>query len=132
MRRMDAIPELQASLLINIQRKQGDTSSAADVVSGFASRLWSEGWPGNRRPRVYYDPRALEFGGDKAVLHAKAVVADDLEVFITSANLTERAWDDNYELGLLTRDRTLALSVAKHFQLLIDNKLLAHMPGSAL
>jgi len=38
---------------------------------------------------VYYDPRALDLEGPGGVLHAKAVVADDEKVFITSANLTE-------------------------------------------
>jgi phosphatidylserine/phosphatidylglycerophosphate/cardiolipin synthase-like enzyme len=45
------------------------------------------------------------------VLHAKAVVADDEAVFVTSANLTEAAFDRNIELGLLVLDRALALSI---------------------
>jgi hypothetical protein len=35
-----------------------------------------------------------------AVLHAKAVVADDEAVLVTSANLTEAALDRNIELGV--------------------------------
>lgn len=54
------------------------------------------------------------------VLHAKAVVADDESVFVTSANLTEAALDRNIELGLLVRDRPLALSVTGHFQGLVE------------
>ena len=54
----------------------------------------------------------------------------DEAVFVTSANLTEAALDRNWELGLLIRDRALALSVASHFQGLIDRRLLVELPGS--
>jgi phosphatidylserine/phosphatidylglycerophosphate/cardiolipin synthase-like enzyme len=47
-------------------------------------------------------------------------VADDEVVFVTSANLTEAALDRNIEVGLLVRDRALALSVSSHFRGLID------------
>src|SRR5260221_8483328 len=54
------------------------------------------------------DPRALELDGPGGVLHA-TVVADDEVVFVTSANLTEAAFDRNIELGLLVRDRAIGL-----------------------
>jgi phosphatidylserine/phosphatidylglycerophosphate/cardiolipin synthase-like enzyme len=54
--------------------------------------------------------RALEQAGAGGVLHAKAVVADDEDVFVTSANLTQAALDRNIEVGLLVRDRALASS----------------------
>jgi phosphatidylserine/phosphatidylglycerophosphate/cardiolipin synthase-like enzyme len=57
------------------------------------------------------------------------VVADDETVFVTSANLTEAALDRNVELGILVRDRALALSVTAHFRGLIDRGLLAALPG---
>jgi phosphatidylserine/phosphatidylglycerophosphate/cardiolipin synthase-like enzyme len=50
-------------------------------------------------------------------------------VFVTSANLTEAALDRNIEVGLLVRDRALALSLSAHFRGLIDRKLLAPLPG---
>jgi phosphatidylserine/phosphatidylglycerophosphate/cardiolipin synthase-like enzyme len=62
------------------------------------------------------------------VLHAKAVVADDEAVFVTSANLTEAALDRNIEIGLLVRDRPLAASVTLHFRSLIDRSLLSPLP----
>jgi len=61
------------------------------------------------------------------VLHAKGVVTDDQVVFVTSANLTEAAFDRNFELGLLVRDRALALSVSSHFR--IDRARLAAAPA---
>ncbi len=127
-RRMDARPELRVTLLLNIQRKRGDTTAAEHLVRRFADRFWTTEWPGSRRPTVYYDPRALELDGPGGVLHAKGVVADDEAVFVTSANLTEAALDRNIEVGLLVRDRALAASMSSHFQGLIDRGLLRPLP----
>ena len=128
-KRMDACPGLEVTLLLNIQRKRGDTTAADHLVRRFADQFWKHEWPGTSRPRVYYDPRSLEPDGPDGVLHAKAVVIDDQIVFITSANLTERALDSNIELGVLVRDRALATSVSTHFQVLIDEKVLVPVPG---
>jgi phosphatidylserine/phosphatidylglycerophosphate/cardiolipin synthase-like enzyme len=129
-RRMDARSELRVTLLLNIQRKKGDTTAADQVVRRFADRFWRTEWPGSTRPSVYYDPRALEQDGLGGVLHAKGVVTDDKVVFVTSANLTEAAFDRNFELGLLVRDHALALSVSSHFRGLIDRGLLRPLPTS--
>ena len=129
-RRMEQCPELDVRLLLNIQRGKRDTTRADDLVRRFADSFWQSEWPGKNRPSVFYDPRSLELEGPGGVLHAKAVVADGEAVFITSANLTEAAFDRNIELGLLVRDRALAASVANHFQVLIDRKLLQRLPGT--
>lgn len=128
-RRMDAAPGLQVTLLLNIQRKRGDTTAADQLVRRFTERFWGDDWNGASRPAVFYDPRALDPSQPGGVLHAKAVVADDEAVFVTSANLTEAALDRNIEVGLLVRDRALALSLSAHFLGLIDRKLLAPLPG---
>jgi phosphatidylserine/phosphatidylglycerophosphate/cardiolipin synthase-like enzyme len=73
---------------------------------------------------VFYDPRALDPEGPGGVLHAKAVVADDEAVFVTSADLTEAALDRNIELGVLIRDRAFALTIGGYFRNLIDRALL--------
>ena len=104
-RRMDETPALQVTLLLNVQRKTGDTTSADHLVARFADRFWKEEWPGTARPRVFYDPRSVN-PDDAGVLHAKAIVIDDESVFVTSANLTGAALDHNIEIGLLVRDRT--------------------------
>ena len=51
-------------------------------------------------------------------------------MFITSANLTEAAFDRNIELGLLVRDRTLAETTVLHFRTLIDKGLLRLLPSA--
>jgi phosphatidylserine/phosphatidylglycerophosphate/cardiolipin synthase-like enzyme len=128
-RRMETAPGIQVTVLLNIQRKRGDTTAAEHLVRAFADRFWSVEWPGPSRPRVFYDPRALAPEGPSGVLHAKAVVADDEAVFVTSANLTEAGWDRNIELGLLVRDRALAGSIVAHFHGLIERGLLRVLPG---
>lgn len=126
--RMDARAEVRVTLLLNIQRKRGDTTAADQVVRKFADRFWATDWPGSSRPRVFFDPRALELDHPAGVLHAKAIVVDDEAVFVTSANFTEAALDRNIELGLLVRDRTLAASITTHFGTLIDQGLLLPLP----
>src|ERR1035441_8729783 len=127
-RRMEAKPALRVTLLLNIQRKRGDTTASDQLVRRFADRFWKTDWPGSSRPGVFYDPRALELEGPAGVLHAKAVVADDEAVFITSANLTEAALDRNIELGVLIRDHAIALTIAGYFRSLVDRSLLEPLP----
>jgi phosphatidylserine/phosphatidylglycerophosphate/cardiolipin synthase-like enzyme len=127
-RRMETKPALRVTLLLNIQRKWGDTTASEYLVRGFTERFWKTDWPGSLRPNVFYDPRALDLEGPGGVLHAKAVVADDEAVFITSANLTEAALDRNIELGVLIRDRAFALTIGGYFQTLIDRDLLKPLP----
>ncbi len=127
---MDVKPALQVTLLLNIQRKRGDTTAAEQLVRKFADRFWGTDWPGSSRPMVYFDPRSLDLDGPAGVLHAKAVVADEEAVFVTSANFTEAALDRNIEVGLLVRDRALAATVSSHFRGLIDRGFLHPLPMS--
>ena len=128
--RLDANPQLHVTLLFNIERRRGDTTAADSLVRRYADHFWEEAWPGKSRPSVYYDPRSVAADGPGGVLHAKAVVADDEAVFITSANLTEAAFHRNIELGLLARDRTLAATTVRHFRTLIEHGLLQLLPSS--
>lgn len=126
-RRMDERPGLEVTLLLNIRRGRGDLAPE-ESAHRFADRFWKKDWPGERRPAVFYDPRSLEPEGEGGVLHAKAVVADEETVFITSANLTEAAFDRNLEMGLVARDRSLAISVTGRFRALIARALLRPLP----
>lgn len=128
--RMDSLPELQVTLLLNIDRGRHSTTESKALVRGFAERFWESDWPGQARPSIYYDPRSLKPGGPKGVLHAKAVIADEESLFVTSANWTEAALDRNVEVGVLLRDRTLALTALAHFRALIDQELLLPLPAT--
>ena len=57
-----------------------------------------------------------------------AVVHDNEQLFVTSANLTPKALERNIEAGLLVRDRALAQTLASHFPLRIDNGLVMPLP----
>ncbi|NBT26512.1 MAG: hypothetical protein EBT09_08185 [Actinobacteria bacterium] len=57
-----------------------------------------------------------------------AVVHDREQVFVTSANLTPNALDRNIDAGVLVRDRSLARTLAAHFQRLIDTGLVMPLP----
>jgi cardiolipin synthase len=126
---MQAVPQLQVTLLLNIQRRSGETAQPEQLVVRFAERFWRHDWPGSRDPAVFYDPRSLEPDAPGGILHAKAVIADEEAAFITSANLTEAAFDRNIEVGVLTRDRALAASLARHFRTLIERGLLLPLPS---
>jgi hypothetical protein len=78
-RRMDTTRDLRVTLLLNIQRKRGDTTLTDQLVRRFSERFWKAEWPGKSHPQVYFDPRSLEEGGPSGVLHAKAVVTDFVE-----------------------------------------------------
>lgn len=127
---MEQRPQLDVKLLVNIQRRRYDTSSGDQIVRRFAEHFWHHEWPGVLRPAVFYDPRSVELESSNAVLHAKAVVADQKSTFVTSANLTEAALDSNVELGVLVVDRAFALTVCGYFQGLINIGLLSSLPSS--
>lgn len=127
-RRMDERPELQVRLFLNLQRKWGDETPAEILVSRYAKLFWDRDWPGTRRPTVFFDPRSLTLGKPEGVLHAKGVVVDGRLAFITSANLTEAAWDRNIELGVIIEDPPFAQTVIRHFERLVEDGLLQPLP----
>jgi phosphatidylserine/phosphatidylglycerophosphate/cardiolipin synthase-like enzyme len=125
--RMDERPALEVILLLNIHRRRDDVRPAQELVHEFALQFWRREWPGTRRPAVYYDPHSVDPDA-RGVLHAKAVVRDEEEVFITSANLTEAAQEHNIELGVLLREQSAARDVAKYLGALIDQRRLLRLP----
>jgi phosphatidylserine/phosphatidylglycerophosphate/cardiolipin synthase-like enzyme len=118
--RMTECPALKVSMFLDIQRRPGDTSSSAELVRRFAHRFQSDEWPvGSRTPEVFYDPRSLSSDRTKrAALHAKCVVADGQEVFVSSANFTEAAQERNVEVGLLLRSTATAQRLTQFFNAL--------------
>ena len=74
----------------------------------------AEGFEGHR---VFVWPDELR--PPNASLHAKAVVADSRDVLLTSANLSNAAFNRNLELGVLIRGGEVASSIQRHFDALI-------------
>lgn len=59
-------------------------------------------------------------GAATGVLHAKLIAADRHTAFLGSANLTDRAFADNIELGVVVRDSRVVGPLVDHFRWLIE------------
>jgi len=121
---MDARPELAVGIFANVERKDGPKYAnleAADWVNRFRSHFSDYLWPGQRLPDLYYDPRSLAPDpGERAILHAKCVVIDDTQVFLTSANFTQAGQQRNLEAGLRLEHPALARDLTAQFDALIQ------------
>ena len=73
-RRMDAMPRLAVTLLLNIERRHGDPSAADAIAIRFATDF-KRNWPGTRRPDVYYDPRSVDTGDGPGAVTVHGVMA---------------------------------------------------------
>jgi phosphatidylserine/phosphatidylglycerophosphate/cardiolipin synthase-like enzyme len=58
----------------------------------------------------------------RSALHAKCVVVDSVEVFVSSANFTEAAQQRNLEIGLLLRSPAIASQVGRFFESLLAKR----------
>lgn len=120
--RMDSKPELQVELFLNISRGDGDTTKSEILVSRYVERFKSHQWPkGSRLPIVYYDPRSVSDDTPiRSSLHAKCVVVDDTDVFVSSANFTEAGQERNIEVGLRLDNPWLARKLVEHFKKMVE------------
>ncbi len=129
--RMDRSPDLHVQMYLDIQRPPHDQSNPSKLVRLFAERFVHDEWPGRRLPKLYYDPRSLETDHSKrASLHAKCVVVDREQAFVSSANFTEAAQTKNIEVGAFLRSPTFARRLAEHFETLAALHILNPVPIS--
>ncbi len=127
--RLDNDDSFEATICIDVGRQHGDTTISRDILRHFANDFVQKEWPGNRLPRVYYDPRSLEPTSRTASsMHAKCVVIDGQEVLVTSANFTEAAQHRNIELGILVHSSSIAGQIEEHFMTLIQESFLQRIP----
>lgn len=119
--RMNELPDLQVKLFLNIARRPGVPTAAAELVRRFLHRFRKRDWPsGTRMPEIYYDPRAITLSDQpSACLHAKCIVVDGTDVFISSANFTEAAQERNIEIGLVLHTPRLASQIRSYFAALV-------------
>ncbi len=122
--RMQAIPLLQVRLFLNLAVREDDASSSASVAR-FAREFRDRHWPENHRlPEVYFDRRALDAPmGPPVAFHAKCVILDEREVFVSSANFTEAAQNRNVELGVLLTSPILAKQATVFLSELINDRV---------
>jgi len=63
----------------------------------------------------------------KGSVHAKCAVADGSLAFITSANLTKAAMENNMELGVLVRGGSLPMDLEKHLEAMKSTGIIQHV-----
>ena len=127
--RMQGSPELEVLLCLDISRQPGDTSDEQSLIGRFAEKFRASEWPGGRFPRLFYDPRSLSSESTaRSVLHAKVAAADHSCVLVSSANLTESAFNRNIEIGILCSIRNVTASVVEHIDSLIRVGMLLPVP----
>lgn len=128
--RMDANPDLQVRMFLNVKRKYQDRTPASILLRQFAETFRRHVWPGQRLPEVFHDPRTMLMTAESnACLHAKCVVVDEERLLITSANFTEAAHERNIEAGVLMRDRVVARAIRSQFEMLVSSDLIQRVPG---
>jgi len=101
--RMRDRPNLSVTICLDIRRPVGDTRGATEIVTAFAREFRERHWPWLQVPKLYFDPRSLETGPERASLHAKCVIVDGSRAFVTSANFTDAAQWKNIEAGVEIR-----------------------------
>jgi phosphatidylserine/phosphatidylglycerophosphate/cardiolipin synthase-like enzyme len=125
-RRMEEVPDLHVRVFLNVARKPDDAGSTAEVVSGFVQRFRTYNWPaGSRLPELYYDVRSLTCAEGPVALHAKCIVVDRRELFVSSANFSEAAQQRNIEVGVLVRSSTLAYQATEFFDAMVGEGVCA-------
>ena len=130
---MDRHPDLRVRIFANVERRDDPKvpdREPADWVNGFRRHFTTNLWPGKRLPELYYDPRSLHPDpGQRAILHAKCVIIDDTQVFLTSANFTQAGQQRNLEAGVLLQNPTLARDLTAQFDALAHASALLQIHG---
>jgi phosphatidylserine/phosphatidylglycerophosphate/cardiolipin synthase-like enzyme len=128
--RIDALSNLRVRMFLNITRPYQNEQPDAELLDSFARSFIENDWPGLRRPEVFYDPRELSTDStNRAALHAKCVVVDNAEAFVTSANFTEAAQERNIEVGVLVRIPSFSRALAEQFENLVNHGQLRRVRG---
>jgi len=117
-----ARPELRVRMLLDIGEAEGQSEEAA--VRRFLDDFRRWHWPeGQALPEIWYDPLSLlPSGENRAVAHAKCVVADNRYLFVSSANFTEASQNRNLEAGLLVESTALAHRMGEFLEGLIRER----------
>lgn len=94
-------PTMAVKLFLDIPRPRNDTTIDSALVARYRKQFIEKEWPGEKLPELYHFLPALESNATKrASMHAKVVVVDRSEVFVSSANFTNAAQTKNIEVGV--------------------------------
>lgn len=121
-------PALSVTICLDIRRPLVNVREAAEIVATFAREFRERHWPWAQLPRLYFDPRSLELGPERASLHAKCVIVDRSIALVTSANFTDAAQWRNIEAGVEIRHEPTVCRLANYFQGLIDHGMFHEVP----
>lgn len=114
--RWEERPTMRVRLILNIGRKYKDTSLDSEIVRRFCLEFSRDHWPWERKPDLYYDPRALApEPKQRTSLHAKCLIVDRKTALVTSANFTEAAQKRNIEAGVIVSHAPFAARMADYF-----------------
>lgn len=108
-------------LILEFEEESGGQLSR-DALTAFAGSV-------ERQAEIYYWPleqRERNAHGKPGKLHAKCAVVDDA-VLVSSANLTDDAFNRNIEMGVLLQVPALAEQLTRHFQALIEAGVLKRL-----
>lgn len=94
-----------------------DTIAALGRTVGERAEIYA--WPMEARP---VDPK-----GRRGLMHVKAAVADGRHLVVSSANLTEHAFTNNMELGVLLTGGALPAQVERHFDRMVETGVLVRV-----
>ena len=121
-KRMAENPGLRVRFFLNIPQS---TLQRPHGPQEFVEEFRRSHWPKDHLlPEIYYDRRGLSSGqGGPVSLHAKCIVMDGQELFVSSANFTSAAQSRNIELGVLLKGQVYAAEVEKFFEDLIKDQI---------
>lgn len=119
--------------VVSVFDRLGRLSSDGVRVTWILDGRWQKGtsiasvramWPkGSPAPRIW---SYVVEDDELAKLHAKVLIVDDRDLFVTSANLTGYGYGVNLEFGARVQGEP-AMRAAQHFDLLISRGLLAEV-----
>ena len=78
----------------------------------------------NRLPAAHFHIWKQPNAKVPAAVHAKCAVADGETAMITSANLTDKAMNDNMEIGILLNGGIVPKQLSAHFHALVTEKII--------
>lgn len=104
---------VEVNLVLEFE-SESEGQLSCDALAAFSDALARKAniyyWPHNRRER--------NEGGRPGKLHAKCAVIDE-KAIISSANLTDDAFNRNMELGVLFKGGSIPQDITEHFRSLI-------------
>ena len=99
-----------------LETKEGGLNQdAQEAFASLGNRVRFYSWPIEKRPMV---------GNFPARFHAKAIVADGDQAFVTSANLTGAAMDRNIELGVVITGGRVPRDIQTQIERMIETGVL--------